>query len=537
MSRDFFRDPDNYDFFSHAFDLTGDHLSREERSKLIGTISELWEEHPYSKEISLTLASLYESVGEYDVADETLTEDYFFCDTSLCMIRQALINRSSGYQADDILADIIGRQDDPQAMRRIYAFLGYTLLNDHKKAKELWMCLLEETSPHPPSGTEDILIAPFDYSVLTDLAFREQIEGIRYLIREGITENLMVEIVSFADAIPSYLRNLLRLVIFFTEEGDDVDITDPLTVLAAAGYGSADIIEGFLGGAGGGADTMLVDHIRARQQEAVDIGEESRALIHLFNWAVDPRTEEDGVGEAAEKLILSSNSVVVEMAEWILAPVPEERLRDFPPGLQPDSFTRRIETLFDSDFERESPSPDLMESQFHSQKQERERTPDTIMALTPEEVVKIDDGDLFFSYLRDHIEDGNHLDMVVRFIGLALDLHRMDEVLELKEVFHQHASVQAMVIIEAYLSVLERRYKHAHEEIERGGMDPDEAALFMARIYLATDTPKKAVEICEKLVRKREVGLHAYPILIRAYREAGSEKKAQKSENALKRLR
>ncbi len=528
MSRSFFSDPDHFHFFGPAFDLTNDHLTSDEKKRLIGIIAETFEEYPDCREVTLALSSLYESIGDHRSAYSILIDDYFFSDSSLCMIRKALVNRSRDGEYDEkLLANLTKRHDDPQLMRRLYAFLGFTLMKDDEGAEELWHNLLEETLFRPPSGTDDIMDHSYRYSVFHNLSFREQIEGIRYLLRAGISDNLEVEIVSFTEAIPSYLKNLLSLIMLFRSDTEDADIRDPLTVVIAAAFGSVEIIDGFLADVEKRLDDIFVEYIDVQREEAISIGEEAFALIHLLNWADDPILHEEGVLDEFERLMQSKNSSVLIIADWIIHGIPDERLKDLPPEYQTGYFLKRAELLEDYyEDERDDENTSLEELD--------ERVPDEILALSPEEVIELGNIELFFSYLRDHISDGNYLDMSGTFIELGLDLSRMDEVFDQKSVFMEYKCKQALTIIESYLFVQDRNYKRAEAHIHQGEMDPDEAELFLARIYLQTESPKKAVEICEKLLKKKRVGVDPYPILIQAYRAAGSEKKAQKAERAMR---
>ncbi len=529
MSRSFFSDPDHFHFFGPAFDLTNDHLTYDEKNRLIGIITETFEEYPDCREVTLALASLYESIGDHMSAHSTLIDDYFFRDSSLCMMRQAFLNRS-WYKKHDkkILANLTKRHNDPQFMRRLYAFLGFTLMEDDKRAKELWNNLLAETLFRPSSGTNDILDHSYRYSVFHNLSFREQIEGIRYLLRAKISDNLEVELISFTEAIPAYLHNLLSLVMLFTSDTEDAEIRDPLNVVIAAAFGSVEIIDGFLADVEKRIDEVFVEYIDLQKEEAVTIGEEAIALIHLLNWVDDPILHEEGFYDEFERLMQSTNSSVLIIADWIIRQIPAERLKDLPPEYQPEYFRKRAELLEDYYYDDETDDEDLY------LEEPEERIPDEILALSPEEVLEHDDIELFFSYLRDHISDGNYLDMSVTFIELGLDLDRMDEVFDQKAVFLEHNCKQALTLINSYLFVLDRNYKRAEALIHQGDMDPDEAALFLARIYLQTESPKKAVKICEKLLKKKRLGVDPYPVLVLAYRAAGSEKKAQKAEAAWK---
>lgn len=529
MSRSFFSDPNHFHFFGPAFDLTNDHLTSEEKKRLIGIIAETFEEYPDCREVTLALASLYESVGDYISAHSTLIDDYFFSDSSLCMIRKAFLNHSGDEEYDEnLLAKLTKRHDDPQLMRRLYAFLGFTLMKDDESAEELWHNLLEETLFRPPSGTDDILDYSYRYSVFHNLSFREQIEGIRYLLRAGISDNLEVELVSFTEAIPSYLKNLLSLIMLFTSDTEDAEIVDPLTVVIAAAFGSVEIIDGFLADIEERINEVFLEYIDLQREEAVTIGEEAIALIHLLNRADDPILHEEGFYDEFERLMLSTNPAVLIIADWIIHQIPAERLQDLPPEYQTEYFRKRAELLEEYYYEDETDDEDT------SLEELEERTPDEILILSPEEVIELDDIELLFSYLRDHISDGNYLDMSVTFIELGLDLDRMDEVFDQKTVFLEHNCKQALTLINSYLFVLDRNYKRAEALIQEGEMDPDEAALFLARIYLQTESPKKAVEICEKLLKKKRIRVDPYPLLIQAYRAAGSEKKAQKAERAMK---
>lgn len=537
MSRSFFSDPDHYHFFGPSFDLVNDHLSEEQKVKLINIISETMEEDADCQEMTIALSSLYESIGDPLSAYSTLLDDYFFRESSLCMIRKAMINREIGDVDEKLLAQITKRQNDPQLMRRVYAFLGFALMDEHKRAKELWMSLLEETWVRPPSGIDEILDFSCRYSVFNNLAFREQIEGINYLLRAGITENLEVELVCFSDAIPAYLSNLLSLIMLFTSDREDTEITDPLSVVVATAFGSADIIDGFLAEIDGTIDTKLIDQISIRSEEAVELGEEANALIHLLHWAADPLTHEEGLYEEVDRLMHSTHVNVLMIADWILHRIPSERCADFPPEYQPGYFRKRAEMLDEEIFPKEPDYSDDLDDESVEIEDANERTPDEILALSPEEVFELDDIELFFSYLRDHISDGKYLNMSDNFIELGLDLDRMDEVLNQKTVFQEHNCTEALTLIEAYLSVLDRKYKQAEARIQQAEMDPDEAALFLAKIYLQTESPKKTIEICEKLLKKKKMLISIYSLLIPAYWAAGREKKALAAEAAYQKIR
>lgn len=529
MNRSFFCDPDHHHYFGPAFELIESLLSEEVTLRLISVISIAQDYYPDCHEMTLGLSSLYEAIEDYESAYDTLIDDYFFQDSSLCKIRKALLNRMLEDEDEELLSDITRRHDDPQFMRRLYAFLGYTITDDHEEAKELWLSMLEETVDQPPTGADAVLDCSDRYSILTNLSFREQIEGIRYLLKAGITENLEIELVAFADGIPGFLKNLLSLTMLAMAEADEKTIMDPLSVIVAAAYGSVDIIDVFLQEIEETIDAELVDHIYNRREESRQMGEEAGALIHLLQWMADPVTHEDGVYEDADLLMHSASSSVLMIAAWISSRIPSDIRGDLPPEYQMEYFRNRAELIDGTRIFNPLAFPDRME-------EAEERTPDEILALSPGEVIQLDDTDLFFSYLRDHIRDGNHLDLSTTFIELGLDLDRMDEVLGLRDAFLEYNRTNTLTLIQVYLLVLDRRYKNANALIDRIDMHADWAALFLARIYLSTDNPKKVIEICEKLVKKKEIRADAYPLLIMAYRAAGSVKKAEKAEAALKRL-
>jgi hypothetical protein len=286
------------------------------------------------------------------------------------------------------------------------------------------------------------------------------------------------------------------------------------SVTIAAAFGGVERIDEFLAAEKNSIPSKILSHIEEKREDAISIGEDAAALLHFFDWALRPKSHEEGIEEAIETLLESRLTPVLKIAQEIVSGLPEERRKALPPELSPDLF------------EREDEKRRVVKVPKHK------RTPDSIMNQSVEEVMATGDTSLIFSYLRDHISNSNHLDKSLDLITLALELGKMDDALNLMPIFESHSDSVARNLLHAYDWIGRNNLKRAVNLINKTDLGKDEAQIFTARLLFSHKSYKRAIEICEGLVKQRPLHPDAYPLLIPAFRSVGDEKKAVRAEAA-----
>ncbi|MCK9581394.1 MAG: hypothetical protein M0Q92_13230 [Methanoregula sp.] len=525
----YFSDPYHIRMFATGFDLIGSQLPELKIADIAVEIEEHLEGYPDDRNAVLALDALYDALDERDDAIVTDACYRALTDSSLFALREArhLVLTGEREEADTVLDEVIRLSNKESLVRQACSLIAHGRRNDRDGFTKAWKQLLEQYNPGAGTGS---------VSLLADLPFREQIEGIGLLFRLGITRGRENEIIALVSGFSDYLCDLTDSMM---EEAVVDGFTDSLPsfgVIAAISSGMVKATEDILDT----CDPVTRGELEKTVQPDLDgirkTGREMQVLETLKYWSFNP--------EKPAQILLSTLREESGNDDELIGRVLDILDADYPPGQY-----RQIRSLLpmSGPAERDPLNRELGHMIDESRFSEALAFARQHALLAPEseasEYLALQacretggDGEAY-SFLLGRMETGTLLMYYPLLFELACTLCRMDELQPLRPVFESRKVPAGTHLLDAWERMKKKDVKGGLVLIERAGregMSADDVLLFSTRFLLASGFPKRVEGFCEKMFRRGLPDAKIYPLLIRAYRDLGREDDAQAAEVAFR---
>ncbi|MFA5294963.1 MAG: hypothetical protein WC382_05565 [Methanoregulaceae archaeon] len=533
-----FSEPDTLPEFAKAFDLVGNRLSPDLLTNITTEALLAWSREPDNRALVLALDALALAEGNADASYEALTNDPRIEESSVFRIRRARQHTISGEagEARELLDEVIRADTADNLIRQLAACTAHGRLDDREAFSRCWQAVLEQEDLADPVPFRDLIAAPDDYTLLSNLPFREHSEMIRYLFRYDIPDHRDAEVLALADEMVSILDNLERVVTDSVIETGSSGVLPGVEALLAMTGGGTDLIEEILAEHGTGIDPAIREAIDSALGDVREIGVRMQVLAPLLAWASDPETPPGALVATLRDRAGGDDRIIRQMLDLVLDDLSTDTISgigdvlaaDLPPrerALQ--QFTLLVDAGRFADALAVAEEHDLLddignEPPFDSYRLSVLRQSDRLAEA--------------FALLLGWNRAGRLLHESGQLVDLALILGRMDTVLALRPVFTNTRMCPAAHLIPAYDCILKKDVKGAMQYLKRAegaGLSREQVLVLQARILLAGGFPKRVVSLRGKM-EKILPPATSYPVLIRAYRELGREAEAAEAEALLR---
>ena len=518
----YFGDPYNIEQFAIGFDLIGEHLSEGVIVDIIAEIEDVREDFIDNQYVAIALDALYDAIGEREEAFDALGSQNLIVESTIILLRMARQLMLLGKEGDarELLERITRKKIERSVPRELHIMLASARLGDGDAFTSTWHRLVERHSTSGPIPAIELIQSPGRYSLLGDLPYREQIEGIEYLFSYQIPESREAEVYGLIHNLRFYLENLLV--------GAYVHGLDE---------GSIDVVEKILSIHGPFSDKMLLEKIEEYVKDIRQSGVEVIVMDELIRRAFAPARP---IGETLDRLREHTGG-----DDEPIIKVLSERETEF--------LIEGSRDLLSALHEAHPDDHRLIRKMYWVLKLE-ERSDDALMLAEQYPFLKQGDGSFYslklealissdkeaaFQLLLGEMREKRMLRRYIDLFELALALDRMDEVSSLRRTFAAKRITEVTHMLNALDRLKKGKVKGGLALIDRAigsGFPEDLALMISAHSLLSAGYPKRVVGLCETMLESSLPPADVYPLLIRAYRELGREAEAREAEAAFEAL-
>ena len=535
----YFGDPYNIEQFAIGFDLIGDHLSEDVISDIIAEIEELQDDFPDNRYFAIALGALYDIIGEQKEAFDALESQTLIVESSIILLRMARQLMLLGKEEDarELLEKIARQETEESVPRELHAMLAFARMNDREAFTGIWHGMIERFSLAEPIPVAELIRSPEIYSLLEELPFREQIEGLEYLFSYQVPEGREAEVYSLIHNLRFYLKNLLFGVYIQSQREDITEYLPALPVIKAISEGSIEVVEKILSMHGPISDGVLRGEVEESIKDLRESGMEAAVLIELGNRASDPAQPAGETLDALREYTGGDDEPIIEVLNGISTEFLMEGARDLLLALHeahPDDH-RLIRRLYETLKLEENYDEALMLAGQYPFLEQEDDSFDTLKL----NALSSSDKDAAFQHLLGEMKEKRMLERYADLFELALALDRMDEVSSLRQTFAAKRITEVTHMLNALDRLKKGKVKGGLALIDRAigaGFPEDLALMISAHSLLSAGYPKRVVGLCEAMLKGSLSPEDIYPLLIRAYRELGRETEAREAEAALEAL-
>ena len=535
----YFGDPYNIEQFAIGFDLIGDHLSEDVISDIIAEIEELQDDFPDNRYFAIALGALYDIIGEQKEAFDALESQTLIVESSIILLRMARQLMLLGKEEDarELLEKIARQETEESVPRELHAMLAFARMNDREAFTGIWHGMIERFSLAEPIPVAELIRSPEIYSLLEELPFREQIEGLEYLFSYQVPEGREAEVYSLIHNLRFYLKNLLFGVYIQSQREDITEYLPALPVIKAISEGSIEVVEKILSMHGPISDGVLRGEVEESIKDLRESGMEAAVLIELVNRASDPAQPAGETLDALREYTGGDDEPIIEVLNGISMEFLMEGARDLLLALHeahPDDH-RLIRRLYETLKLEENYDEALMLAGQYPFLEQEDDSFDTLKL----NALSSSDKDAAFQHLLGEMKEKRMLERYADLFELALALDRMDEVSPLRQTFAAKRITEVTHMLNALDRLKKGKVKGGLALIDRAigaGFPEDLALMISAHSLLSAGYPKRVVGLCEAMLKTPLPPEDVYPLLIRAYRELGKETEAREAEAAFEAL-
>jgi len=528
----FFGDKDNVRVFSDGFDLLREQSGSKIISDICTDVRGLIEEDDDFYPAFFSLEALLTSLHDDQAAIALISHDSRIMDHPIFRFRYADHCHRVG---DTISAEEIFRSYVPgtsESLRdKIYGFLAAGRIGNEGEAALRWAALLREEKLEDCHVDAAFVQDPDEYSLLAFHPFRERIEGVRLLIRDNIILGREKEAYSLITSLHIYTGDFLEgyLTPYMCDEGGEA-VLPGLWMAALMSETAVKNVEEFLA-----IHLFTTDILRQGAEEILeDLRDSTREYLVrllLIQGMVAGIPDSNLLAEI-RSIVLNRDDLILGPLEWITLTEFEEQasslirviLKDNPdlhisegivPGKLPDFHKFRPGWQSDSDEDDEGWEEDHELESLLSESRYDEAF------------------EMISGYIRNHVlfED------VEIIFDLALKSGRFDDLVSLRHFMEEGENHDGVHLIRAYERLMNKDVKGCLALIDRAVSVgyPEENAMILSAAYMnKAGLPKRAVGICEKLLKKQALPSdEIIPVLAAAYRLQGREQEAVELENTL----
>lgn len=532
----YFSDLDNIEVFSMGFDLIGKHLPESLITQIITEIEDVWEDYPDERSIVIALDALNDAIGERSEAIDALAHYSIVLESSIAMLRTArqLMLRGEKGEAEALLSTIVRLKGERRLLEQLCALLASARLNDREAFTATWHRLVEQYSSSEPISAEEFIRSHDEYTLLSNLPFREQIEGLEYLFLYDIQESREAEVFAFIDNLRSYLEIFLWEVPSQIPEYGAAGCLPALQVVKAISDGGLEAVEKILSMHDPVSDKVLLAKINDDIESIRQSGVNALVMSDMLQWLSDPVQPAGEMLDALRRHTGGDGEPILEVFNAVSSELSEEEFGMLlPTFLEAYPGNRHlIENVYDMLESEERYNEALAFAERYDFLREDNQSFDRLKL----DALSSSDEEAAFQFLLDRMKKGHMLAYYADLFDLAVRLDRMDEISPLRQIFAAERIAAGTHLLGALERLKKKDVKGGLALIERakGSGLPEHLALMIAvRSLLSAGYPKRVVGLCETMLKRSMPPEEVYPLLIRAYRDLGRESEARDAEETL----
>ena len=535
----YFGDPYNIEQFAIGFDLIGEHLSEGVIVDIIAEIEGVQEDYPDNRDFAIALDALYDAIGEREEAFDALESQTLIVESTIILLRMARQLMLLGKEGDarELLERITRQETEGSLPRELHIMLASARLGDRDTFTRTWLRLVERHSTIEPIPAIELIQSPGRYSLLEELPYREQIEGIEYLFSYQIPESREVEVYSLIHNFRFYLENLLLRTYMYSLDEGSIECLPALPVIKAISEGSIDVVVKIISMHGPFSNKMLLEKIEEYVKDIRQSGVEAIIMDELVRRAFAPARP---IGEMLDRLrehTGGDDEPIIEVLSERETEFLIEGSRDLLSALHeahPDDHRLIRKMYWVLKLEERSDDALMLAEQYPFLKQ----GDGSFYSLKLEALIS-SDKEAAFQLLLGEMREKRMLRRYADLFELALALDRMDEGSSLRRTFAAKRITEVTHMLNALDRLKKGKVKGGLVLIDRAigsGFPEDLALMISAHSLLSAGYPKRVVGLCETMLESSLPPEDVYPLLIRAYRELGREPEAREAEAALEAL-
>ncbi len=535
----YFGDPYNIEQFAIGFDLIGEHLSGDVIADIITEIEDVQEDFFDNQYVAIALDALYDAIGEREEAFDALESQNLIVESTIILLRMArqLMLLGEEEEARKLLERITRKKVERSVPRELHIMLASARLGDGDAFTSTWHRLVERHSTSGPIPARELIQSPGRYSLLGDLPYREQIEGIEYLFSYQIPEGREAEVYGLIHNFRFYLENLLLGAYMHGQNEGGIECLPALPVIKAISEGSIDVVEKILSLHGPFSNKMLLEQVEEHVKYIRQSGVEAIIMDELVRRAFAPARPIGETLDTLRKYTGGDDEPIIEVLSERETEFLIEGSRDLLSALHeahPDDHRLIRKMYWVLKLEGRYDDALMLAGQYPFLEQE-----DGSFYSLKLESLSSSDKEAAFQLLLGEMKEKRMLRRYVDLFELALALDRMDEVSSLRRTFAAKKVTEVTHMLNALDRLKKGKVKGGLVLIDRAmesGFPEDLALMISAHALLSAGYPKRVVGLCEAMLESSLPAVDVYPLLIRAYRELGRETEAREAEAALEAL-
>lgn len=504
---------------------------------ICGEIENLYRENPDEQLLIIALDSLLTALNKHEEAIDLLNDD----DTPrnpVLIIRLArhLLKTGDTVSAERELHSLLESGESKSIIYEICACLASGLLGNRDEFARRWNAILEDEELTDLKYDEDFFKNPLEYSLLGYLPILECIEGVKFLKEYEMKEWYEVEAYALICSFSNYL-NAVSALLFDIMNYDQnnrayIGFITAITISNAAILISENIQSS-------GRYLMAPEFLNAVSQKIIEINAKKmqftvvKLLIENLNIYNRPT---EGILSELRAITGGDDEYIIDLIKYF----DEDEILE-------DGFTLIADLMGDN------PDNLILKEKYYNFLMGKNQYNDALKFAKTSPELRISSDELLetellsliadekkeetFSFLLSRIIEGKLTSYIDILFELAIEMGRFSELIAMLLEFEKNDLRIGIYIIKGYERLQQKDIKGALSYFERSisaGM-PEETALTMAaRFMIPAGYAKRAVGICEKLLKKSSVNPEkVYPVLIEAYKARGMTKEAKNAETIL----
>lgn len=560
----YFNDTDHIALFAAGFDLIRDELPKLHILDIITEINDELTTNPYDHDAILALDGLYDAIDEQDDAIFALSlykddPDQDFIDPervnrTIFLLRTARQRMLKGEreESERLFDEVIARAPcattwiaenpagfpvDSPALP-LCSLLAYGYKNDKRGFTAAWHAILKRFELTEPVPEEDFRDNFGEYTLFDVLPYREQIDGISFLLKFGIMECREQEIFSLVAFLEKYLERLADHVFNVGTEFGFTECLPAMEVITAISNGGAMTIEEIIKKEHALTTKALLVVIQADLVKIRRRGTQMLVFATLMHWLSHPVCPVPDMVSLLRGQSHGDDDLIAELLDMMGDELPYEILAETVSNL---SVSGEIESRL-----KKKRYTLLKNNGRYNEALALAAQDDTIMPKGEDcDLLKIkafeeSEQDIdAFNYLLDCIKDGRLLNEVPWLFEIGLCLEKHDDLRFALPILQSQGISGGVYMLKAYDHLQQKdldRGLALIEQAQDAGFPRDTALIYSARFLAAAGYPKRVIGLCEKMLKKNIYPQYVYPLLIEAYRSLGKENDARAAEEKFRKI-
>lgn len=539
----FFSDLTHVTYFSYGFSFLEEYGEDLNLEDIAEEIQDLVDEYPENRDIPLALDSLYMAMGDVDSAIDALLNDFFLSEFSTFQLRYAdhLLLKGDTEEAEKVLNKVILMDNPDSIVRQLCALIAFGILGNETEFKRRWNRLKKESKSNPFSFETFLDSMGGSTSLLADLPFKEQIKGIYLLKKFNVTKNLEDEAFDLIANLDSYLKNLYNMYICeLRDEGvienyPGFSIAEKICLKAIETANKFYQMEGVIKNPDYRKSALTAINSMISIGETFKLAEAlTKTLIINKNFFDDilsiivPIADNDSMKVKETLYLFSREDLTEEGRKFIwshLDMTPEQAQKVFG-DVEYDEIGEE-----DEDIDENKEITDDEDSLGYTEVIDPEREKENSITPRYQTVLNEDEAQEDLTWLISRLNQGKRVMKTDSLLALSIRLKRVDEIIPFIPIFEEYANYDLVYTLKGYQKMQQKDIKGALQMLDKVhsyGLPDGEIDLYTAILMNITAYPKRAVGICEKLLKKKGYNAEVvYPVLIEGLKLLGRDKEAE----------